>query len=291
MEKQGLSIWRFGLIILGIMFLIVLALIGVALLFTIDVTNQLLVAVGLSAVFVVYTIYASLRKRQWTVFAIIAIIVGVLILTSSTLAIVPYSTAWTYQTQYSSSILNETASIRPKETLNYSQRLFYSLTLNSSRFQVRISSDSNNLTMLLYATDDYKWEIGQRPEPVMNITMPYGGFGYRWLSFYWVPLGTLIDSGPYQKFDLTGIDFVVVNLTNLDSSTASVSIQLDMFYIGDAQRVTTDYRPLLNAGFASVGMGLVAVAVVVEAYPSLRMRRKSVDTISSASGTRARHNG
>lgn len=273
------------------MFLIVLALIGFALLFTTSVTNLLLVAVGLSAVFVVYTMYASLRKRQWTVFAIIAIIVGVLILTSSTLAIVPYSTAWTYQTQYSSNILNETASIRPNETLSYnSQRLFYPITLNSSRFQVRISSDSNNLTMLLYATDEYKWEIGQRPEPVMNITMPYGDFGYQWLSFYWVPLGTLIDSGPYQKFDSTGIDFVVVNLTNLDSSTASVCVQLDMFYIGDAQRVTTDYHPLLNTGFASVGMSLVAVAVVVEAYPSLRMRRKSVDPIRSASGTRARQN-
>jgi len=230
-----------------------------------------ILAVAVFSVFAVFSMYSALRKRQWAVFAALFSIIGVLLLTSSTLATTPYSTVFTYQAQDSWSVLNETVSIKPNETLSYEHNSNY-LRLNSTLVQVRISSSSKELTMLLYATNDYHWEYEAKPKPVVNETDGYGGLGFNWRSYYWVPEGDLYENGPNTN-DASYTNFLVVVLTNLDNSERMVYLQLDLFFKGEAQKVTINYRPLIDTSFAYAGIGLIGMAVIIEAYPSLRRKR------------------
>jgi hypothetical protein len=232
-----------------------------------------ILAVAVFSVFAVFSMYSALRKRQWAVLAILFSIIGVLLLTSSTLATTPYSTVFTYQAQDSWSILNETVSIKPNETLTYEHNFYgYNLRLNSTLVQVRISSSSSELTMQLYATSEYRWEYGTKPKPVLNETDWYGGLGFNWRSYYWVPAGDLYENGPHIRHDVSNINFLVVVLSNLDNSERMVYLQVDLFFKGEAQKVTTNYRPLIDTSFAYAGIGLIGMAVIIEAYPSLRKK-------------------
>jgi len=276
MQKQGPSAFRIALIVLGTIYLTLFILVGIAWLFTTNLTNVFLVIVGISAIFVAYSMYTTLKKRQWTVFAIIAIIVGVLILTSSTLAIVPYSTSWTYETQYSDNLFNETVLMQPNETRSFQHDFWgYFWALNSSLFQVRISS-SNKLSMQMYAAPSSEGAFNEQ-NLALNATGFFGQLGWSWRSYYWAPAGPLWQDGPnIGSWDnISDVRFVGLFLTNLDSSNATAYLQLDVFYKGDAQRLTTNYRPLIDTRFASVGMALIASAVVIEAYPLIKMRRNS----------------
>ena len=230
-----------------------------------------ILAVAVFSVFAVFSMYSALRKRQWAVFAALFSIIGVLLLTSSTLATTPYSTVFTYQAQDSWSVLNETVSIKPNETLSYEHDFYGYLRINSTLVQVRISSSSRELTMQLYATSEYQWEYGTKPKPVLNETDWYSGLGFNWHSYYWVPEGDLYENGPNTN-DVSHSNFLVVVLTNLDNSERMVYLQLDLFFKGEAQKVTINYRPLIDTNFAYAGIGLIGMAVIIEAYPSLRKK-------------------
>ncbi len=230
-----------------------------------------ILAVAVFSLFVVFSMYSALKKRQWAVIAILFSIIGVLLLTSSTLATTPYSTVFTYEVQRSFSALNETVSIKPNETLSYEHNFYNYLRLNSTLIQIRISSSSKNLNMQLYATDDWQWEYEVRPKPVLNETDGYYGLGFNWRSYYWVPAGDLYENGP-NTHDASYYNFLVVVLTNLDNSERLVYLQLDMFFKGEAQRATTNYRPLIDTSFAYAGIGIIGMAVIIEAYPSLRKK-------------------
>jgi hypothetical protein len=266
-------------ILIGVLGGFISVLVFFGLIYVYGLWTFVILAVAVFSVFIVSSAYVAFRKRQWATLAIIFSIVGVLILTSSTLAALPYSTGWTYQTQYSYKVLNETASIKPNETMSYEHNFYNGFTLNSTLIQVRISSSSNNLSMQLYAANEYEWRTMAKPEPVLNITRSYGQLGFDWRSYYWVPSGEnfgLYENGPYNIGNASSTNFLAVVLTNLDNSEAMVYLQLDMFYRGETQRVTTNYRPLIDTSLSFAGVGLIGMAVIIEAYPSLRKKTQKI---------------
>jgi len=245
-----------------------------------------LVALAVLSAFAAYSLYAGFLKRNWIIFTVSFTIIGVVLLTSSTVVAVPYSTVRTFPVELTNNTFNVTFSIGPNETRTFEAPTgsFFAIYANQSLVQIRISSTSESLDVNMSAQqgsyDDLERTLTgyDHWDPVLNFT--YHGiadeYGFVWRSYFWTPSGPTVEYG-YGNQDSSAsyaLD-IAVTFHNPSNSQAQVQMQTDVFYKATEQTETVNYHPLIDFHFAYAGIGIIGIALISEGYALLRKKNEN----------------
>jgi hypothetical protein len=214
-----------------------------------------------------YYLYMGVRKKNWVVVSIICTIIGVLLLTFSTVGAVPYEKIRTYPIQSTTSVFNETFSMGPNETRSFDADEVF-MGSNQSVIQIRIMTSAFQFSGQLSVAN--QWNT---PMPVLNFTVPVGGYGPygTHYSFYWTPSGPFEDN-PLYSSDWSPVDHLTVTFHNLDNSSVRVQMQTDIFDKTSGEVDTLTYHPLIDFQFIYAGLCIIGIALIPEGYAVLRKK-------------------
>lgn len=244
-----------------------------------------LVALAVFLAFAAYSFYAGLMKRNWVMFTISFTIIGVLLLTSSTVGAVPYSTVRTFPVELTNKIFNVTFSIGPNETRTFEAPTgsFSAIYANRSLVQIRMSSTSLSLDVNMSA-EQGSYDTLERAfigydhwDPVLNFT--YHGiadeYGVVWRSYFWTPSGPTVEYGFGQGDNSASYALdIAITFHNPGNSQAQVQMQTDVFYKSTEQTETVNYHPLIDFQFAYAGIGIIGIALIPEGYALFRKKKR-----------------
>jgi hypothetical protein len=252
----------------GVVFAIYAAFIIAYLLFT-GFFNLILLQYLTIAVIVTATVllfYRAYVKKQMVVFISGLTIIGLLLLSMSTIITVPFKTTESYPSTYSANWYNNTIALNPRESKNVSLSDEFGLPLDANGTVVQLKfSNSGGLRIRLYYRSYSEEKLG------LNESFGTSGYdlGRSWYDIYWAPVGPIVESpywdslGYIRRWDQ--YYSITVNLENRETSSEQVILRVNFYdFAATANKEIIKYRPAIDYYFGYLGVALLTTAVVIE---------------------------
>jgi hypothetical protein len=252
----------------GVVFAIYAAFIIAYLLFTgffnLVLLQYLTIAVIVTATVLLF--YRAYVKKQMVVFISGFTIIGMLLLSMSTIITVPFKTTESYPSTYSSNWYNNTIALNPRESKNVSLSDEFGLPLDANGTVVQLRfSNSGGLRIRLYYRSYSEEKLG------LNESFGTSGWavGTVWNNIYWAPVGPIVESpywdslGYIRRWDQ--YYSITVNLENREISSEQVILRVNFYdFAATANKEIIKYRPAIDFCFGYLGVALLTTAVVLE---------------------------
>jgi len=265
----------------GVVFAIYAAFIIAYLLFT-GFFNLVLLQYLTIAVIVTSTVllfYRAYVKKQMVVFISGFTIIGMLLLTMSTIITVPFKTTESYHSTYSANWYDNTIALNPRESKNVSlteQWHEFGLPLDANGTVVQLKfSNSGGLRIKLYYSSYSGEKLGLN-ESFGTLVATDLDLGKYWFNIYWAPAGP-IDESPNWDIGRGQMYYsITVNVENREDSPEQVILRVNFYdFAATANKEIIKYRPAIDYYFGYLGVALLTTAVVLELITWQKWRTRS----------------
>jgi hypothetical protein len=209
--------------------------------------------------------YRAYVKKRIVVFISGFTVIGMLLLTMSTINAVPFKTTETISSTYSSNWYNNTITLNPSESKNVSLTDEWggrSLNANGTVVQLKFSN-SGGLRIRLYYRSYSEEKLGLNESfGTLSGTTDIGRY---WFNIYWAPVGP-IDESPSWNIDRGQERYTItVNLENREDTPVQVILKVNFYdFAATAEKETLKYRPTIDYYFGYLGVALLVSAVILE---------------------------
>jgi hypothetical protein len=243
--------------------------------FNLVLLQYLTIAVIVTATVLLF--YRAYVKKQMVVFVSGFTIIGMLLLSMSTIITVPFKTTESYPSTYSSNWYNNTIALNPRESKNVSLSDEFGLPLDANGTVVQLRfSNSGGLRIRLYYRSYSEEKLG------LNESFGTSGWavGTVWNNIYWAPVGPISESpywdslGYIRRWDQ--YYSITVNLENRETSSEQVILRVNFYdFAATANKEIIKYRPAIDYYFGYLGVALLTTAVVLELLTWQKWRTSS----------------
>jgi hypothetical protein len=243
--------------------------------FNLVLLQYLTIAVIVTATVLLF--YWAYVKKQMVVFISGFTVIGMLLLTMSTIITVPFKTTESYPSTYSSNWYNNTIALNPRESKNVSLSDEFGLPLDANGTVVQLRfSNSGGLRIRLYYRSYSEEKLG------LNESFGTSGWavGTVWNNIYWAPVGPIVESpywdslGYIRRWDQ--YYSITVNLENREISSEQVILRVNFYdFAATANKEIIKYRPAIDFCFGYLGVALLTTAVVLELLTWQKWRTRS----------------
>ena len=264
----------------GVVFAIYAAFIIAYLLFTgffnLVLLQYLTIAVVVTATVLLF--YRAYVKKQMVVFISGFTIIGMLLLSMSTIITVPFKTTESYPSTYSSNWYNNTIALNSRESKNVSLIGLLGQLLDANGTVVQLKfSNSGGLRIRLYYRSHSEEKLGLNESFGASADWAVGMF---WNNIYWAPVGPIGESPYWDSLGYIrrgeGYYSITVNLENREISSEQVILRVTFYDLAaTANKEILRYHPAIDYYFGYLGVALLTTAVVLELLTWQKWRTRS----------------
>ena len=243
--------------------------------FNLVLLQYLTIAVIVTATALLF--YRAYVKKQMVVFISGFTIIGMLLLSMSTIITVPFKTTESYPSTYSSNWYDNTIALNPRESKNVSLIGLLGQLLDANGTVVQLKfSNSGGLRIRLYYRSYSEEKLG------LNESFGTSGWavGTFWNNIYWAPPGPIGESPYWNSLGYIrrgeGYYSITVNLENREISSEQVILRVNFYdFAAIANEEIVKYRPAIDYYFGYLGVALLTTAVVLELLTWQKWRTRS----------------